>query len=387
MRKFILFLVPVLILSQIASAALIKSGDNVELRKSSSIMSDLYMFGKRIEVFGEVKDDLIAAGRNITIDGNIGQNLFAAAQYIELNGRVRNEFIGFAQGIEINNGVTGGFKGGCQTFVLNDTVWGDVIVGAASVEIAPDAVIYGSLYTGAGDLDIAGLITGNVIGAAGEFYLSGTIDKTVKLTVDKVRFAQEASVGGSFMYRRESELDIDFADQVEGKVLYKQFSHDDDDDEDCDWICGAWIFAGSIIIILLLGGLFGKWMSRGYILFVNRGWITLLIGFLAFIVIPIAAILSLITFIGIPLGIIIFMFYGISVYLGWNVAAIILGAFALKSFGVDKMGWIVSGIAGLVALSLLGMIPFVGCLINFAVVVIGLGFIISLLHEALFASK
>ena len=384
MRKYLLFIVLSLSVgSNTVFSALLKTGDNVELHSDCTLQSDLYMFGQQVEVYGGTTGDLVACGQYIDIDGDVGRNLYSAGQRINMSGDVSGNFIGFAQDIAIEGIIRGGFRGGCNSLIVEDTVYGDIMAGAATIEIGREAVVTGNVYAGAGRLIIRGEVLGNVIGGAETFRLSGRIGKSVKLDVENVDFAPGAVIEGRFYYKRSHPFDQDFSDVVKGDVSH--VTKIDDEDEDC-WMCLIWFLVSSLITVVIIGGLFKDRMGAGYEFFSRHGWMSLLVGFVSFIVTPVIALILLATVFGIPVGLILAAIYGILLYIGWSVAAIILGKFALRTAGIKNVPWFAAGIFGIIVLSFIGLIPVLGCFINFMAMLLGFGISLQLLHR-LFWSK
>ncbi|MBC8276818.1 MAG: hypothetical protein H8E46_01190 [FCB group bacterium] len=379
MRKYLLFTgLALFLFSNTAFSALIKKGDNIELKSDCTVNSDLYMFGQQIEVSGNVDGDLAAFGQYVDVYGDVSGNLYSAAQRIRVTGRVRNDFIGFAQDIEIEGKIGGGFRGACNTFTVEDTIWGDVLIGAARVEIGRNALITGNLYAGAEKLIIRGEILGNVIGGAETFRHSGRIGKAVKLQVEEVDFSPDAVIGGNFYYKGERPLDQDLSGNVSGEVIYSKWI---DEEEDTWWMCGIWLMVSSLITAVLIAGLFKNRLLEGFEMFTRHGWKSLLTGFLSFLVMPVTGVIMLVTVFGIPVGIFILAMYGFLLYIGWCVAAIILGKLGLGLAGVKKVPLFAAGILGIVVLIFIGMIPVLGCFLNFLAMLLGFGVTMQLLHK------
>ncbi len=381
MRRILLFSTLLLAAAAIiCPAAEVIRGDLLTLSDTTVVNGDLYMFGRKAIAEGTVEGDLAACAQKVLLTGMVRQNFYSAAQLIEVEGEVVSDFIGFAQDIVIDGKVRGGFRGACANFTLNDTLWGDVIVGAGEVEIGKNAVVYGDIYAGAGEIDIRGLVEGNIIAYVERFKLSGKVTGTVKIQVEEMDFSEGAMIGGNLRYKSEEEFKDDFSPYVVGKIYFTKYV--EEECEECGWMWGLWFFLGSVVIALLVCGFFGKWLDKGAELFGQSLGKALGIGFLSFIVLPVAGIILLVTVIGIPLGIILLLLYGIFLYLGWIIAAAILGNWGLKMIKWEKAGWILTGIIGLVVLSVLSMIPVLGCLVNFCAMILGLGLILMLLHGA-----
>jgi hypothetical protein len=104
---------------------------------------------------------------------------------------------------------------------------------------------------------------------------------------------------------------------------------------------------------------------------------SLLLGFVLLVCMPIAALLLIVTLIGIPLGLLIIALYLALLPLGYVSAAVGLGDWGLqrlRAAAAAHLGWRIGAAAtALVALALLGAIPWLGSWIGFAALLAGLG--------------
>lgn len=69
----------------------LKSGENVMIDAGETIRDDLYMTGDTMTVRGRVLGDVVAAGRMITIEGVVEGDLIAAAQAIVIAGEITDD--------------------------------------------------------------------------------------------------------------------------------------------------------------------------------------------------------------------------------------------------------------------------------------------------------
>lgn len=386
MRKKIIFAMLLLLgWIIIAEGALLKRGDIVSLKDSSVVNSDLYMFGREVDCGGGVLGDFITGGQYIDINGNVARNFYGAGQRIRLKGNVKEDFIAFAQDILVDGKIMGGFKGACAVFTLSDTVWGDVAVAGGQIKIDEDAVIYGNLYAGSGELTVKGLVEGNVIAYTDSFKLSGHVTKSVKVTSEVLTFAEGAKIDGNLHYRCGEESGADYKQFVAGDIVFTKYVGD----EECE-SCGMWkfwCFGSALLTVLILTGFFRKSMDSGFALFLQKGWIMLLTGFLGMIAIPVIAVILMITILGIPVALVMLGGYFIFLYIGWITTAVILGKYLLKLVKREKVSTIAAGVIGIVLLSVIGMIPVVGCLAGFLAVLAGFGTTLGLFYDTFWGKK
>ena len=86
-----------------------------------------------------------------------------------------------------------------------------------------------------------------------------------------------------------------------------------------------------------------------------------------------AIILVLITIVGLPLGFMLFAAYVAAIYLAKIWVGAYLGRRILKPAGATKQDWLLGLLLGLVILTAVGLIPFVGVVVSTVVACVGLG--------------
>jgi hypothetical protein len=119
----------------------------------------------------------------------------------------------------------------------------------------------------------------------------------------------------------------------------------------------------------------------------ERPWITPLVGLLAFTSIPVAAVLVMITVIGIPLGLLALFGYAALLLVGYVWVAVVVGGMLLervKPETVTSTAWHVgAAVLAMLVLALLVRVPFLGGLVKFSALVIGVGMIVSAIFRRL----
>jgi hypothetical protein len=107
-------------------------------------------------------------------------------------------------------------------------------------------------------------------------------------------------------------------------------------------------------------------------------------GMLALVATPIIAVLACITVIGIPVGAIALMAWCAGVYLAKVVVAQLIGSRLLDAVAEREEHFAVSLLVGLLILTFVSNLPFVGGLIGFVVTVVGLGLLVLFVHDVIF---
>jgi cytoskeletal protein CcmA (bactofilin family) len=145
-----------------------RSGDNVEIKANEVIVDDVYVTANEFVLEGTVKGDLIVFGSTIIINGTVEGDLIAVGQNVTINGTVADD--ARIAGAVLQLGKTA-------------VVGGDVIAGSASLEAQEGSIIKGELVVGAAQTLLEGKITGDVLAGTGSLELNGEIGGNLKAEV------------------------------------------------------------------------------------------------------------------------------------------------------------------------------------------------------------
>ena len=246
-------------------------------------------------------------------------------------------------------------------------ITGDVVVDRG--------VTAGKVVVIDGDVLVRGTVDGDLIVVKGEVTLRGRVTGDVVAVTEKVVLGERGRIDGDLRYGDERP-EGGTGDKVGGEV--KRFDLESIAAPTGVGIAlGVWLaFTVSIfllgLVLLLLAPRAADAVARAGI------GKSLLVGLLAFILLPILAVVALVTVIGAPLGLVLLLallpLYAISYVTG----AWVVGRRILKP---DKAR-ILSFLVGLVILRLLALIPIAGGLITFLATLLGLGALLAAMGRA-----
>ena len=86
-----------------------------------------------------------------------------------------------------------------------------------------------------------------------------------------------------------------------------------------------------------------------------------------------AIVVTAITLVGIPVSLMLLAVYLAAIYMAKVWVGAFLGRIVLKPAGTTKRDWLLGLLVGLVILTVIGFIPYLGGLIRLAVICLGLG--------------
>lgn len=330
------------------------AGGTVSIDKP--VAGDLFAAGGNVDVSAEVGGDAVVAGGNVRLGGAIKQGVYAAGGRVSINGPVQR----------------------------------NVRVAGGKIEIGPQAKIYGNVTIGGGEVRIAGAINGYLQVGGGNVVIDGPVGGNVEIGGGAIELGPNARIGGKLRYASSDEFKRDPAAQVQGRV--ERFS------PRADWPVpsgvqeragrgAGWVWSIGLMVIaaILVVALPGVYTGVGAT--VRARWaLSMLTGFIALVCIPVAAVISMFTIIGVPLALATLALYLALLLIGYVSTGISVGELALSRFQsarASHAGWrLGAAVLGMLAISLLGRVPWVGGLVVFAAMLVGIGALLMQLAPA-----
>lgn len=321
-KRFVVLLAVLVALAAIpapVAADETRTGGTVIVEEGETINDDLTAFAGTVIIRGTVNGHVSAFAGNVFVEGRVNGDLDAFAGNVRVNGTVTGGINAFGGNVLVAEGarVGGNLEAAAGNVVLNGEVVGDARVGAETITVGPSAVV-------AGDLAYDG----------------------------NLELAEEAQIDGQV--REEDDLGLGFS----GPAIP-------------NWVGWAYSFFVNLALGAAVLLVFPRF-SSGVAAQATAGPLRCGgVGLLAFVGIPILLVILFISLVGIPLGLIGMLVYAVLLWLGY-----ILGSFALGQWAVDLADadsrWLALFV-GLLAVSVLGLVPILGPLVQFVVLLVGLG--------------
>lgn len=176
-----LFVLALFIFVPAASAYDGRGGDSVVIGQDQVINDDLFVAGETVTVDGTVNGDLFAAGRTVIINGKVAGNVLAAGSIVAINGEVGYDV--FAAGAAVTLG-------------SDARVGHNAYTAGAGVESQAGSQIGGSLFIGAGQGLVSGQVARDLLAGVGRLRLEGAVGRDAKIAVD----ASDSSFSPGYMY-------------------------------------------------------------------------------------------------------------------------------------------------------------------------------------------
>ncbi|WP_435155732.1 bactofilin family protein [Haladaptatus sp. DFWS20] len=294
-----------------------------------------------IEQGETVNDDLTATAGNVVIRGTINGDLtaFAGNVLIARTGTVSGDMSALAGNVRIEGNVTGNVESGGGNFVLART----------------------------------GTVGGSLEGSAGYTLLAGTVSGDTQITSETLRVAETATINGNLVYDAETFERAPGA-TIEGTVRQDESMADVGPapvPRVPNWVGTLYGFLVNLLLGVVLLAVFPAFSdgvaerARGEPL-LSAG-----VGLLLLILVPLMLVLFAITIIGIPISLLGAFLFIILLWVGTVYGSFTVGVWLLSL--ADEVNRWLALLVGLLVVAVINQIPILGGLIQFIVLLLGLG--------------
>ncbi|SYZ74838.1 conserved membrane hypothetical protein [Candidatus Zixiibacteriota bacterium] len=333
----------------------------VSIGREEQIDDDIYIFSNNSKLYGRVNGDFTAFCYDINTVGEIGGNANLFGYRVDLNGTVEKSARLFGNIVNINGQVTGNLLA-----FGNDLSLGD------KSSISRDANFYGQRMT------IDGTVNGNLTVDGSDVVISGTINGDVKAEVEKLVIIPPANIKGNLHYTSKTEAVIENGAVVQGQTDWKKpekkKSEEGEGISAFTVLLRLILFIMALLVGLVLIFLFKNHTAQSVNQIDRKFWFTLAVGCLTFIVCTAVALFFMILIIGLPLGIFLFGFGIMLFYVGKIYVAIYIGRLILRAVNRARpFALALEFILGLIILTILFQLPYLGWLIYTLTFLLGMG--------------
>lgn len=335
-------------------------GQNPSLTQDQTLNDDLVAFGSNVLIQGRTNGDVTAAGSTVTVTGPVGGDLTAAGANVSIEGPVSDDVRAAGANVTLRSAVADNvaLMGNAVAILPSARVGRDLDVAGATV--TSNCGVGGNLRVAAADSRIGGEITGNVEARGG-----------------RVTLLPGAVIHGNLIARTDQAPVVPSGARVMGEVLHQPLSTSAEPQRAHPiqaWLM-RWLFNFGWMLLLgsVLVAIAPAVMERVADKANHRPWVSGLVGFGAFVLTPILAILLMLTLIGIPLSLVL-----LAVWFTLVIAAQVYVAFEVGGWVLTRMRrhevspYLRMGVGALL-ISFLTSLPWVGWLILLVAICVGIG--------------
>lgn len=359
--KVIIACAALLLAPAYAAAAEFRMADQPSVGRAEVVSDDMYMAGGVVTSSGEIRGDLIAGGGSVLVSGPVSGDVIAGGGNVTILGDIGDD-------IRVGGG----------NVVINGAIAGDAVVGGGQVHLSGPSV-GGDVAVGGGTVRIDSPVSGFVKAGGGDVYINAAIGGDVEVDADSVTLGPDAEIAGNFTYTSGKEATIEEGAVVRGETAYTP--------RQSGAKVGAAALAG-IVTLALLAKLLMSLAGAFVVLLVFRRYAHVVVekaaanplyemgrGLVFLILTPIVSVILLVTVIGIPFGVLGLLGYAATLIFVSFVAPIVLGTMTHKLVGKraeHELSWR-TVLLGVVLYFILGLIPVVGWVVKFAIMLLALG--------------
>lgn len=203
---FLIFLLLTLTTTGDVLGSSFQSGERIHISNLHTIDDDLYAWGQLVVVDGVVEGDMIVGCYDFNNNGTIHGSLTAGCYELTHSGKVRGSLRSFGN----TTNITG-------TVGRSLLAMGKVITIGRGARIENDAHLFG------GRINMDGTVGGLLSCAGDRVYITGTIRGDVEIEAEKISIAPPAHIMGNLTYTCKNEASIDLKSGViiDGEVEWK----------------------------------------------------------------------------------------------------------------------------------------------------------------------
>jgi hypothetical protein len=354
-----------------------RSRGNYDLPADQTVKSDLYVTAASVRIAGTVEGDLFCFCSSLEIDGHVTGDVFAFSHVVRLTGTV---------------------DGSLRTFTgdmtIEGTVQRNVLSFVGSFETTPRSHVAGSATLFVGQMQLDGPLGRDLVAFVGGANLNAPIGGDVWLRQTQqddeghmgaygergpIRVSSRADVKGSFHYRGPFKPDISEQAHLAGEPQIDLKKSVPSYLRPMSYWYNAMIWGMGFVMGLVLIALAPGFMEESARQAARIG-APLGLGLVAFIVMPVAAILACLTVVGLGVGISLLILWLFFIFFAQVFTAIWIGEAILGSGGG---AWAMAGrlALGLFLIRLGALVPILGFWVRFLACVIGIGAIIMFFYH------
>lgn len=344
------------------SAARLSVGEQPSL-PSGAIAEDVYIFGGNVTSSATITGDLVAGGGNMLINGSISADAALGGGSITVLASVGDDL-----------------RVGGGNVTVAGRVAGDLVAGGGNIQVTGPG-IGGDVLWGGGMLRIDAPIAGDLTLGGGEVYINAAIGGSITFTGEKLTFGPAARVEGTVSYTTPKPAEI-----AEGAVIVGALTHTPTKRGSAP-VAGAAILSLAFLLSLfarfVAAFAIGRFFSRFSHMLVEGAYAQTLgnigRGVLTLIALPVVSVILLITVLGMPLGFVGLIAFVAIMLFSWILMPLILGSLVYKWF--TKRGYEVNWktiLIGILVNALLGLVPFVGWIVQLGFMLLTIGAIVQL---------
>jgi cytoskeletal protein CcmA (bactofilin family) len=332
--------------------SMLASGETVTQR--DTVDDDFYAAGGTVDINAIITGDVVVAGGDLFIGHDIEGDAIVAGGSVKLRGEIKDDVR--TAGGEIN---------------VDANIGDDLIASGGRIYVSADSTIGGEAWLAGGDVHVAGTVDKDLLIGAGSIRLSGIVHGDVTLQGGKIEILEGAVINGDLHYKSPQQATIHDSAKIAGTISYEHVEWDQ-----AHGGGGIFFVLTMIVASIVLFKLFPGFTIAAVDRISADPLKSLGAGFLVLIIAPVLAAILIAVVLGIWVGLSILALYSVALITGYLVACFFVGDWAARRFDKDVSTTrrrLFSVSIAIIILGLIQLIPFLGGLLVFALMLSGLG--------------
>jgi cytoskeletal protein CcmA (bactofilin family) len=321
-----------------------------------------------------VDDTLLASGNIVRVEGVVNGDLLAFGGSVEVRGTVKGDLVSFAKRTVVSGTVEGNIYNFSNSLDLDGQLGHSTYALVQSLHVNDRGHVGGGMMVAGGDVSLEGEVNRSVTMFAGNVDVSGSIGRELTTTGDSLTLTNTSRIGGSLSARVRELKNVHIADgatitgtrDIQVRVRQSRFARARFYFYQAVWLAAA-MLVGWLGLVLFPG--FFQASTHA----VGSGWRNLGLGVAVLAGVPVAIVVTAITLVGIPASLMLLAVYLAAIYMAKVWVGAFLGQIVLKPAVASKSDWLLGLLVGLLILTIIGFIPYLGGLVRLGVVCLGLG--------------
>ena len=350
-----IFLTLLLLISTALSAH--QAGEYVSI--SSDIDDDLYLAGGQVELYSSVAGDVVVAGGQLNLEGNVLADVLAAGGQVWLRGTVGDD---------------ARLAGGSVRVLAK--IRDDLVAAGGRVQTGPMTVVGGSAWMAGGEVMVGGSIRQGLRASGGRVTVNGNVGGDVEIWAEQVEIGSSAVISGNLHYRSPQPVRI-----ADGAIVQGEVVHTPVEVQVAPFVAGILLVCLGILLSVMVMAVvlylaFPGVADRCSDAIRSQPWVSLGIGLAVLAAMPLVAVLLLTTGIGALLALLLLAAYVVILLTGyiagtWFVAD--TGLRKLKKDNASRTVRVMFLVLAILLLFMISLIPLIGSLVNWLVLLAGMG--------------
>jgi cytoskeletal protein CcmA (bactofilin family) len=336
--------------------------------KRGMVDDDLYLAGAQVDLYATVNGDVVIAGGQLNIEADIRADVIAAGGSISLRGSIADD---------------ARLAGGDVR--VAGQVGDDLVAAGGRIHISPVAGIGGRAWLSGGEIRIDGQVGDELRASGGRVVISGKVNGNVDLWADEIVIEETAVISGNLHYKSLHEANIANGARIDGEVRHTLV------ETDMKPVVAGVIFAAlAVLLSIIITAVVLYLLFPDYLLRVSRSldgepWLSLGVGLAVFAGVPLLSVILFSTALGVWLALMLLAIYLVMLLAGYFVGAMFVGnagLHMLKKTEISKALRATALAIAIFALAVINLVPLLGSLVNWAVMLAGIGALSRQLYQA-----